>query len=295
MLPPLLPILSLYKFFCSDIKNEKQIMAASIFRISLSFFFACIFVLTSGQLFAENNFSQTKAILIIDDMGNNLEQGQRAINLPGKINYAFLPHSPNTKVLANNAHHRGKEILLHLPMSNLSNKNSSEGNLSPIMNHQQFIETLHENLQAVPHVQGVNNHMGSLLTQLRQPMSWLMSALRKEQLYFIDSRTSPLTVAQSSAIAADLPNMKRDVFLDNQRTESAISAQVERWLELASQNGTAVAIAHPHPETLSVLEKMLPTLASKGITLSLISEVINDDSPMTTALRQPAPSPLKQN
>lgn len=224
--------------------------------------------------YAPPGFSQGTAILIIDDMGNGWDLGYRALQLPGKINYAFLPHTPNSRQLADLANQRGQEVLLHLPMSNLNGAATGPGKLSPKLDQQQFNDVIADNLKAIPHVRGVNNHMGSLLTQLHQPMQWLMQALKQHEMYFIDSRTSPLTVAERTARAQQLPTLHRDVFLDNDLSHEAIEKSVQRWMKEVQSQGLAVAIAHPHPQTLEVLEKMLPKLEQHNIRLALISEVL---------------------
>ncbi len=208
-----------------------------------------------------------RIVLIIDDMGNNLDLGQRAIALPGAVNYAFLPHSTYSKTLANEANRLHKEVLLHAPMSNLHDYPTGPGTLTPKMSQQQFVATLADNIASIPHAKGVNNHMGSLLTQLKQPMSWLMRELKQQNLYFVDSRTSPLTVAESSAREIKLPTLRRDVFLDNQRTPEAIAKQFAQLVRLSKQHGQAVAIGHPYPETLDFLEQQLPLLEEKGVEL----------------------------
>ncbi len=215
-----------------------------------------------------------RIVLIIDDMGNSLELGQRAIALPGVVNYAFLPHSTYTKTLANEANRQQKEVLLHAPMSNLHDYPTGPGTLTPKMSQQQFLVTLTDNIASIPHVKGVNNHMGSLLTQLKQPMSWLMQALKQQNLYFVDSRTSPLTVAERTAKDWQLPNLRRDIFLDNQRTPEAIARQFEQLLQQSRRHGQAVAIGHPYPETLDFLEQALPQLAEKGFVLSSASGLL---------------------
>jgi polysaccharide deacetylase 2 family uncharacterized protein YibQ len=213
-------------------------------------------------------------VLIVDDMGNSLDLGQRAINLPGAINYAFLPHSPHRVSLANMAFSQMKEVMLHAPMSNLNSHPTGPGGLTPDMSRQQFLQTLSNNLEAIPHVRGVNNHMGSLMTQLRQPMDWLMTALKQQDLYFVDSRTTPLTVAKSTATKLELPSLRRDIFLDNKRQHDAIAIQFEQLITLAKKTGTAVGIGHPHPETLEYLEQVLPTLEQRGVKLILASQAL---------------------
>ena len=218
-------------------------------------------------------------VIIIDDIGHSLALGRRAVLLPGAVNIAVLPHQKNSVTLAELAYRQGQDVLLHAPMSTIQGKNPGRGTLTAQMPKQQFVDTLKDNLQAIPHVQGLNNHMGSLLTQLPEPMSWVMETLQQQQLYFIDSRTSPDTVAQVKAAAFQLPNLKRDVFLDNIRDEAAIRRQLELLLTTADRQGIAVAIGHPYPETLSVLEQALPGLALRGYQLVTISQLLNPPKP----------------
>lgn len=219
-------------------------------------------------------YSQSAAVLIIDDMGNSLALGERALALPGDINFSFLPRTPNSRKLAQLAHDQGKEVLVHLPMSNLNSAPTGPGKLSPAMDRHQFAQTLNDNLKSVPHAKGVNNHMGSLLTQLHQPMQWLMDELKFHQLYFIDSRTSPLTVAEQTAVSRHVPVMRRDIFLDNDLDPQKITQQFERWIQLTKKRGIAVAIAHPHPQTMSVLERLLPGLKQRGVHLVFASQAL---------------------
>jgi polysaccharide deacetylase 2 family uncharacterized protein YibQ len=225
----------------------------------------------------KTNEQKPTIVIILDDMGNNLALGEQALALPGAINYSFLPHSNSTRTLATKAHLQGKEVLVHAPMSNLSNQALGPGGLTPAMNKEQFLQTLREDLQAVPHAKGLNNHMGSLLTQLREPMMWLAKELKQQDMYFIDSRTSPLTVAEQMTKHYYIPTLKRDIFLDNERDMQAIAEQFEKLIQLAERRGLAIAIGHPYPETLDYLKQVLPTLDDRGIQLSLASQVINKE------------------
>ncbi|MCR8923032.1 divergent polysaccharide deacetylase family protein [Dasania sp. GY-MA-18] len=217
---------------------------------------------------------QPTVIIVIDDIGHSYELGQQAIQLPGPVNYAVLPHSPNGPKLAELAHQLGKEVLLHAPMSTIDGTSAGPGELAPNLNEQQFTSRLQQNLEAIPHVTGLNNHMGSLLTQMPKPMAWLMAELKRQQLYFLDSRTSPLTVAEQTAKRYHIPHLKRDIFLDNQRNPAAISRQFEKLLRLANKQGYAVAIGHPYPETIAVLQQALPALSLRGYKQQLASRFL---------------------
>lgn len=240
-----------------------------------------LFIAGLLNLFAHGISATTapQLIIIIDDVGHSLPLGQRAVLLPGPINIAVLPHQKNSTALAELAHQQGQDVLLHAPMSNTQGKDPGKGVLTANMAKAEFTRTLKHNLAAIPHVQGVNNHMGSLLTQLPEPMSWVMETLHQQQLYFVDSRTSPNTIAQTKAKAYQLPNLKRDVFLDNHRDENAIRNQLELLLNIADKRGIAVAIGHPYHETLNVLEQALPGLALRGYQLITISQALSQPKP----------------
>lgn len=213
--------------------------------------------------------------IIIDDLGNQLDHDLRAVNLPGAVTCAFLPHAPYTRRLAEHAHGQGKEVMLHLPMQAVAPHPLGSGGLLAGMSKRQFIHTVRADLHAVPHVRGVNNHMGSLLTQSRGQMRWLMQELRRHpDLYFVDSHTTSLSVAREVAVSHGVPSLKRDVFLDAEPGYGFIERQFARLLALAREHGSALAIAHPHRETLAYLATRLPGLAAQGVELLPVSGLI---------------------
>ncbi len=213
-------------------------------------------------------------VIIIDDLGNNLSRGREAIDLPGKLNYAFLPHTPHAATLARRAHRAGKEVMLHAPMTPLRAHDPGPGALTPALPQADFLAQLERALAEVPHVRGVNNHMGSHLTQQRQPMEWLMQDLARRQLYFVDSRTSPRSVAASIALDWGVPHLSRQVFLDHDRGEAAVAERFDDLMRIAQREGFAVAIGHPYPETLALLRERLPALEREGVQLMLVSEAL---------------------
>ena len=213
--------------------------------------------------------------IIIDDLGNRLEDGKKALELPGAITYSFLPHTPYARTLAEQAHNQDKEVMLHLPMDAHSGKQLGPGGLTLNMTKEQFQETLKENLQVVPHVAGLNNHMGSLLTRHPGAMGWLMQGiLDYGDLYFVDSRTSAMSVAEGVAREHNVPTARRDVFLDNVREPEEIRAQFQQLIRRARKHGKAIGIAHPYPETIAVLTEELDQLEAQGVRLVTTSQII---------------------
>ncbi len=216
-------------------------------------------------------------VIIIDDIGNNLASGIRAVELPGKLNLAVLPHTPNSTVLARLAATTGKEVILHAPMSNLHNKALGPGALTDQMNESEMRQALIHDIESTPNIRGVSNHMGSQLTSMRAPMEWLMQELRSRQLYFVDSRTTVHTLAATIAREQGVPHLSRHVFLDNEPNRAAIHRQFQLLLKQADSEGLAVAIGHPYPETLDYLQEALPALRAGGYRLALISEVLSPE------------------
>ena len=213
--------------------------------------------------------------IIMDDLGSSLDRGERLIQLPNQITYSFLPYSPYAKTLAYSAHQKGKEVMLHLPMEPISNKNMGPGGLQAKMEYKQFIATLREALMAVPFAVGVNNHMGSLLTRSTKNMHWLMQELKmQDNLYFVDSRTHGGTVAAQMASRNRLKNATRDIFLDHVIEKNAIDLQFRRLIKQAKSTGYALAIGHPHLLTIQALEYWLTIIEERGVQLVPVSEYI---------------------
>jgi hypothetical protein len=231
-------------------------------------------------------------VIIIDDLGYELEPGRRAVELPGKVNLAILPHTPYARTLAQFGQAAGKEILLHAPMSNINAMPLGAGGLTAAMTRQEFRRTLAASIENTPGVRGINNHMGSLLTARREPMEWVMEELAARGLYFVDSRTTSHSVAAAVARDYAIPHLSRHIFLDNELDGTAVHYQFKAALKLAQERGLAIAIGHPHEVTLKYLRRQLPRLERQGFRLALISEVLAErtgDEPRTTvATAEPA-------
>lgn len=212
--------------------------------------------------------------IIIDDLGNSLRKGLDALALPGKITYSVLPHRKHSQRLAQRGYRLNKEIMLHIPMATVNNRALGAGALSGDLTERQFKQTLQHAIRNVPHLKGVNNHMGSQLTQNKIAMGWVMEVLQSEQLFFVDSRTTAQSVAFDTAIQHRISSAQRDVFLDHQVNTEHIHQQFKRALAVALKHGSAVVIGHPHPETVHYLKQVIPELPKLGIALSTVSELM---------------------
>ena len=213
--------------------------------------------------------------IIIDDLGYQYKAGLRALRLNADITYAFLPRAPYTRRLAQRAYRLQKEIMLHLPMESDGENKLGPGALTQCMTEIEFKNRVRTDLAAVPHVSGFNNHMGSYLTKNPRLMGWLMQVMMfRDDLYFVDSRTTIETVAQQEAERRGIAATRRDIFLDYERGATVVADQLRQLLLHARRYGSAVAIGHPYPETLAALEAWLPNLQQHGIQLVPVSKMI---------------------
>ena len=219
---------------------------------------------------------QPRVAIIIDDLGYQLEAGRRAIGLPGPVTFAVLPGTPRAAALAEWAHERGKEVLLHLPLqANVDDKGDEPIGIDLDMSRETLASTFDVALSSVPHVVGVNGHRGSLLTRHPGHMQWLMEEIRaRNDLFFVDSYTTVHSVALQMATEAGVSAVRRDVFLDPDPSPETVVRQFERMKLLARKRGFVVAIGHPYRSTLELLERELPKLRGQGIELVTISELV---------------------
>lgn len=245
-------------------------MTSPSIRLSAQMSLLVVLLLTAQTAWPE----RPSLALVIDDIGWDLFTGRRALNLPGVLTLAVLPGTPAGEQLAREAHQAGREVILHQPMSADQVMDAGPGNLLPDMAAEEIAAMLASNLAEVPHHRGVSNHMGSLLTRCEVSMSAVMAELHARGLYFLDSRTTPRTIALRHAQKANVPATRRDVFLDHQLNITAIEQALESAVRLAEQRGHAVAIGHPHAITLDVLEAQLPRIL-KRVDLVPVSALVS--------------------
>ncbi|MGB0466809.1 MAG: divergent polysaccharide deacetylase family protein [Pontibacterium sp.] len=220
---------------------------------------------------------QSRMVLVIDDMGYNRKLGEAALALPGALTYSILPYTPYAKRFAEQAHQSGREVMLHAPMANTRNKALGPGALTAEMDAEAITSALNAALDEVPHVAGVNNHMGSRLTGMIKPMQWVMDTIKTRNLYFIDSITTVKALGWKVARDNNVRYLKRHVFLDHEASAEFIHRQFSAALDIAKKHGYVVVIGHPYAETIHYLKKALPELQSKGVRLVSASDIVEPE------------------
>jgi polysaccharide deacetylase 2 family uncharacterized protein YibQ len=212
--------------------------------------------------------------IVIDDLGNDRAQADALFRVSYPLTLSVLPHLLNSGEIAEEAHRRGYQVLLHLPMASTGGENDEPIELHSGMDSSAVGQTFAAMLETVPYAVGVNNHEGSRGTSDAILMSELMPLLRQRKLFFVDSRTTAATVAETAAHTAGVPATSRNVFLDDEQSAAAIRKQFALAVRDAREKGSALAIGHPHPQTLQVLSEMLPEIERRGVTLVFASDVV---------------------
>jgi uncharacterized protein len=192
--------------------------------------------------------------IIIDDMGYHKEIGHELLALPINLTFSFLAAAPFTTELEEMAFLAGRVVLLHQPMEPKSKDwDPGPGALLVGQSKDEQKALFYQNLQAVPHAVGVNNHMGSFYTEDRATMDELMQLIRAQGLFFVDSFTTAASQGLAAAHAAGVPTARRHIFLDNVHSQDKVCKQLQKLVTSAEGNGWAIGIGHPNAATLAAL------------------------------------------
>lgn len=214
--------------------------------------------------------------MIIDDGGYNVDKIKGIMEAGRPLTLAILPNTPHARETALLAHQEGAEIMLHLPMEPKESDRFSleKDTVLSGMDRNEIQAILQKGLKEIPHVRGVNNHMGSKATEDTRVMKALMEILKKEGLYYVDSHTSSRTVGPQAARRAGVAFGSNDRFIDPEKDLEAIKKAIRLAMKKAKQEGKAIAIGHPHPLTARAIREMIPEIEGAGIKLVFASEVV---------------------
>ncbi len=222
-----------------------------------------------------------KIAIIIDDLGMDIKHSRQVLDLPAPVTLAFLPYGTKTKELAALGKQKGHPLIIHVPMEAMEGKlNIGPGGLQSGMSDGDFQAAFGKMLGSFDGYEGINNHMGSRLTQDKDAMDRLMKMLAEKDLYFVDSKTIQSSVAANEAAEDGVPYAERDVFLDHVETPDAVHNALLQTERHAMRYGQAIAIGHPKTVTIKALKAWIPTLKEKGIELVPVRVFLKKSSPL---------------
>jgi len=215
--------------------------------------------------------------IVIDDLGEDYKIFRKLLTMNIPFTYSILPFQPYSTKIAHEAYEKNREIILHLPLEpwDSANQTINYGTLLTSMKREQLLAQLERNINSVPHIVGISNHMGSKFTENRDKMEIVLKKMKEKGLYFLDSRTTKKTVGYKLAKNMDIKAAERDLFIDNSRDPRSIEKQLKKLPSIAKKNGGyAIAIGHPYASTVDILKKTIPYLKEQGVTIVPLSQLV---------------------
>jgi len=220
--------------------------------------------------------ARVRLAIIIDDMGPDIRKLKELLEVGGDVTVAVMPDMRDSARIASLASSKGLDVIVHMPMEpkEAGSHDPGDGALLVAMTPDEIRARVEEGLKTVPGAIGMNNHMGSKFTENSGGMREVLKVVKKKEMLFVDSRTTAKSVAGRMARELGVPSADRNVFLDNTRDVEYILVQLNEAVRHAKKNGRAIAIGHPYPETIRALKEAVPALASQGVDVVGVSEVV---------------------
>jgi len=233
-------------------------------------------------LSSDNNTKHSgRAVIIIDDLGNQYKPCLPLIRSKYSITLSILPACPFSRKIAEEGHALGHEIILHIPMeswnteSNMRELKSDRMLLTTAMKPEELTAVLESMINSVPHIMGISNHMGSKFTEDSSRMEVLVKTLKNKNLCFVDSRTTKDSKGFMLAKKHGVASVERKIFLDNERTYEGTVNQLINLMEAGKKQEYAVGIGHPYPTTIKALTEMMPSFKENNVEIVKLSEMLN--------------------
>jgi len=233
--------------------------------------------ITEQQYTTRADPKNPKIAFIIDDIGAYNIGAYELKKLGIPITASVLPDSPHAMEESKWLSKYNLNSLIHLPMQPKKDLNNSPDhhNVITITSTVQEIKELVKRARSiVPNAAGVNNHQGSLITSDRNLMRKVLSVIKDEGMYFIDSKTDFDSLAWQTARDMNVKTAVRDVFLDHTRSYEHSMFQIRRLVEIAKRSGKGIAIGHPFDTTFAAITDSLDFIRSSGVKIVLVNELI---------------------
>lgn len=222
-----------------------------------------------------------RVAVVIDDVGWSNEATPVFSDVREHLTFAVLPGRPHSRTLYQRWE-TDSEFIVHMPMEpeGYPEDDPGEQALMTDMSEATVRKRLRGVLDRYPGVSGINNHMGSRFTQDTQRMGVVMAILRERELFYLDSRTSSASVALEIGRQWNVPVLRNQVFLDNERSERAIERQLKKLVKIAREDGQAIGIGHfQSMETARVLRRKIPEYRDRGIRFVGLSRILENEDP----------------
>jgi len=218
--------------------------------------------------------------IVIDDLGYEINVAEKMMNLDFPVSLSILPFLQYSEYIAEEGYKMNKEIMLHIPMeAKNSSANPGPGAIKSNMSEEDIRQTVRNCFDSLPHISGMNNHMGSKITENEEIMQYILGEMKAidSELFFVDSKTTQNSVACKIAREMEINSMERTVFLDNEDDMEYIKGQMEELKKMAYKKGKVIAIGHDRINTYYVLKRVVPEIIREGIKIVPVSVLFRDN------------------
>jgi polysaccharide deacetylase 2 family uncharacterized protein YibQ len=213
--------------------------------------------------------------IVIDDLGLQTDLTRQVLALDSNVTLAFMTYAQQLPEWVGRARQGRHEFLVHVPMQPISPTVDPGPNALTVgLRDDEIRARLNWGLDRLEGYVGANNHMGSRFTEDAAGMRIVLAEVKARGLLFLDSRTTGNSVCGPIAAALNLPFAQRNVFLDDEPTESGVRQQIAVLESVARRHGTAIGIGHPHPATIDVLAQWLPTASTRGVAVLPLTSIM---------------------
>ncbi len=215
-----------------------------------------------------------KIVVVIDDIGNTGKYIPEFRSLGNRVTYAILPLLTHSKKFAELSRETGAETILHLPLESSKGTIPGKGLITTAMPDEDVLRVLKHDLDSVPYLTGLNNHMGSKGTSDPRIMGIILKELKRRGFFFLDSKTTPTSIAKQSAAETGIAYLERDIFLDNIDSPEPIRQELLKLSKIARARGYAIGIGHYRPNTIEVLREEMPKLEKQGFRFVALKDLL---------------------
>jgi len=223
-----------------------------------------------------------KVAFVIDDWGYSLNNIDTLFQIERPVTLAVLPHLRYSKEISDRVKKQGREydVILHLPLESKSGKSAERDTISRNMKKDRALVILKEDIESVPGMIGVSNHQGSRATEDKEIMKIILGELKKRDLFFLDSRTTPVSVCGNVSDKIGLRHAERGVFLDlaqkkeEKQYKAYVRKQIRELINIAKSKGSAIAIGHDKKFTLEAIKESIPDIEKENIKIVPLKDLV---------------------
>ena len=224
---------------------------------------------------AKKRFANPRVVIVLDDFGNNMNNVEALFSIGIPVTLSILPNLKYSSRIAREALDRGYEVILHLPLEpHRKDVVEEQDSINSRLTDSEVLGRLRRDIESIPGLVGVSNHMGSKATEEEHLMEVIFKELKARNLFFLDSFVTKKSVCEEVAEKAVIKYARRSIFLDNRLDDEYIRGQIDELKDVAFRTGSCIGIGHDRKATVRVLAEALPELESEGVRFVKLSEVV---------------------